>query len=243
MPKKMTEEEKKAWGAKMKAAREAKKTKEDIKVEPSPEIQSDTDVSELLKRVKELESKLTQNQQPQVTAQGMIGTLTKYSLDPNKYPDPITRLANEARLKRFAFEDNYELKFDMTTVAYETRNGVNTEEPKFELQLIGKVFDEAGEPTNKRYIMRKLIFFEDPQAALTIARDNNLEIDQSDEDNFLNEMRYLRMRDWLMDLFYPKPANPEGRKREEVIGNTLVEVYEISSETPKSIPFDQIKKG
>lgn len=237
MPYKKGSPEAKAWGEKMKAKRA------EPKVQPSPEIQSDTDVTELLKRVKELESKLTQNQQPQVTAQGMIGTLTKYSLDPNKYPDPITRLANEARLKRFAFEDNYELKFDMTTVAYETRNGVNTEEPKFELQLIGKVFDEAGEPTNKRYIMRKLIFFEDPQAALTIARDNNLEIDQSDEDNFLNEMRYLRMRDWLMDLFYPKPANPEGRKREEVIGNTLVEVYEISSETPKSIPFDQIKKG
>lgn len=242
MPKKnMTPEERKAWGEKMKAAREAKKA---IIQEPKEDIQTDVNVNELLKRIEQLErEKANPLPNTQVTPQGLIGVTVKYSTDPADYPDPCERLSEEPRLARFAFKENYELKFRVETASYEDKKGVNNEEPRFHVDLIGKVFDEAGEPTNKRYIMRKLVFFEDPQAALVIARDNGIEVDQSDERNFLNEMRYLRVKDWLMGYFFPVPATSTGSKREEVIGNRLVEVYEVSSVDSQEIPFDSLKKG
>lgn len=239
--------EAKAWAAKMKASREAKKT-EIPTTEPKEDIQTDVNVAELLKRIQELEAnqKAAQTtqavpQKPEITAQGMVGVFTKYITDPANYPDPTERLAQEPRLARFAFPENYELNFHVETSSYETKTGINTEEPRFHLDLIGKVFDDAGVATNKRYIMRKLVFHEDPQAALVIARDNNFPVDESDERTFLNEMRYLRMRDWIMDFFFPKPATSTGSKREEVIGNQLVEVYEISSETSQEIPFNDLR--
>lgn len=246
MPKKnMSPEERKAFGEKMKAAREAKKA---VATEPKEDIQTDVNVAELLKRIQELEAnqKAAQTtqavpQKPEITAQGMVGVFTKYITDPANYPDPVERLAQEPRLARFAFPENYELNFHVETSSYETKTGINTEEPRFHLDLIGKVFDDAGVATNKRYIMRKLVFHEDPQAALVIARDNNFPVDESDERTFLNEMRYLRMRDWIMDFFFPKPATSTGSKREEVIGNQLVEVYEISSETSQEIPFNDLR--
>jgi len=244
MPKKnMTPEERKAWGEKMKAARLAKQ--KPTLAEPVEDIQTDVNINELLKRIEQLEREKQSRPLPttQVTPQGLIGVTVKYSIDPADYPDPCERLAAEPRLARFAFQENYELKFRVETASYEDKKGVNNEEPRFHLELIGKVFDEAGEPTSKRYIMRKLVFFEDPQAALVIARDNGVEVDQSDERNFLNEMRYLRMKDWLMGYFFPVPATSTGSKREEVIGNRLVEVYEVSSENSQEIPFEAIKKG
>lgn len=234
--------EAKAWAAKMKASREAKKT-EIPKTEPKEDIQTDVNVQELLRRIEELEAnkRESEKQTPEVTAQGMVGVFTKYITDPANYPDPTERLAQEPRLARFAFPENYELNFHVETSSYETKTGINTEEPRFHLDLIGKVFDDAGVATNKRYIMRRLVFHEDPQAALVIARDNNMEVDKSDERTFLNEMRYLRMRDWIMDFFFPKPATSTGSKREEVIGNQLVEVYEISSEQSQEIPFNDLR--
>lgn len=241
----MTPEERKAWGEKMKAAREAKKIVTEIPTtEPKEDIQTDVNVAELLRRIEELEAtkRESQKQTPEVTAQGIVGVFTKYTTDPANYPDPTERLANEPRLARFAFNENFELDFRVEISAYQDMRGVNNEEPRFHLDLIGKVFDDLGEPTNKRYIMKKLVFHEDPQAALVIARDNGMPVDKSDEATFLNEMRYLRTRDWLMGIFYPQPSTSTGSKREEVIGNQLVEVYEISSENSQDIPFNDIAK-
>lgn len=248
MPKKnMTPEERKAWGEKMKAAREAKKWQKVTEVpkeEPKQDIQTDVNVAELLRRIEELEANKrdSEKQRPEVTGQGLVGVYTKYTTDPAAYPDPSERLAAEPRLARFAFNENFELSFRVEISSYETKTGMNVEEPRFHLDLIGKVFDDLGELTNKRYIRRRLVFHEDPQAAITIARENGIDIDEKDERTFLNEMRYLRMRDWIMDLFFPRPAKSTGSKREEVIGNQLVEVYEISSEQSQDIPFNAIAK-
>lgn len=179
----------------------------------------------------------------QVGAQGQIvGVREKYILDPKRYPDPCERLANEPRLRRFAFKENYELNFEVSVSQYQTKDGVNTREPKFMLELHRVMFDdETGERTNQRYTICRSIFHEDPEAALVIARDNGIEVDDSNEEKFLNEMRYLRMRDWLFEAFYPKPATPVKKKKEMVIGNRVVEVFEISSENSEKIPFDQIQ--
>jgi hypothetical protein len=49
-------------------------------------------------------------------------------------------------------------------------------------------------------------------------------------------MRYLRMRDWLMEAFYPpKPQVVQGR-HEEVIGNRVVEVFTVNQEVGNGTP-------
>lgn len=239
----MSEENRKKASERMKAMHEKREKAPNIP--EGEDIQSDVNMNELLERIRELESNQRKEilPQAQVTDRGLVGIRVKYSTSTDKYPDPTERLALEPRLARFAFGENYELKFKQEIASYEDKAGINNEEPRFHLDLIGKVFDDMGEPTDKRYVMRKLVFFEDPQAALVIARDNDIKIEEEDEEKFLNEMRYLRCRDWLMGYFFPVPATSSGSKREEVIGNRLVEVYEVSSVDSQNIPFDSIKKG
>lgn len=253
MPKKnQTPEERKAWGEKMKKAREAKKKLDgvDEQLQTAPPKSNEPDIGDLQRQLNELRQALVaaQGQQSsgaQVTNQGLIGTHIKYTVDPKNYDDPIPRLfefmESKPQLRRLGFKDNYELDFKMDTFAYDTKDGRNVSEPKFTLDLNRIVYDEETyEPTNRRYTACRMVFFEDPQTAMVVARDNGIEIDTQDEKAFLNEMRFLRMRDWLLEAFYPPKAAPTHNKREQVIGNQMVEVWEISSETSAKIPFDQL---
>ena len=269
MPKKeWTDEERKAFGDKMRAARRQKNVTVNGPVEAPPatdapkvpgedetvQVQDEQGLDELKKQMQEvmetnalLKAALLGNQkQSQGISVGknnnLLGEVEKYLLDPVNYPDPTPRLRKEARLQPLAFDYNYELDYSVSTSSYETKTGVNMREPKFHVTLNRIVLDDQGEQTPKRYVARKLIFHEDPQAALVIARDNGIEVDKTDEQTFLNEMRYLRVRDWLFDIFWPKPASPMGQIKEEVIGGTLVQVFEKSSEEPSGVEFDKIAK-
>lgn len=242
MPKKnMTLEEKKAWGAKMKALREAKKA-----VLPTPEPQDDSiesaNVQELMRQVQELKARLDGGQPttPELNRGKLVGTYEKYIVDGDYYPNPIERLKREERLQRFAFPINYELDFKVMPTTYETIDGVRTKEPRFVLELRRVVMDDDGNPTSKRYVISRLTFHEDPEAAIVIAQDNGITVNANNERDFLNEMRYLRMRDWLLETFYPPKPQKVQNKKEEVIGNRLVEVFEISSETSERIPFSEL---
>lgn len=250
MPKKdMTPEERKAFGEKMKAARAAKKLEaKPTETQAAYSAHEPDDVEALKKQIAELKDafiSLASGAQggAQVTARGLVGTVEKYTVDPKHYPDPRERLAKEPRLKRFAFSENWDLGWKVETIGYETKDGISIKEPKFTLELIGKVFDEdTGEPTEKRYVYRKLAMHEDPQAAITVARENGLEVDENNEKLFLDEMRYLRLRDWLINglPFYAPLSTDKKNKSESVIGNRLVKVFEASSDNPINIPFDQL---
>jgi hypothetical protein len=180
--------------------------------------------------------------QPQVNQQGsMTGTFEKYVLDQNNYPSPVERLAAEPRLLPLAFAYNYHLTYKFTTRQYDTKQGINTIEPEFTIELLRFKLNDDGthkQIENQRtkkmqdeaYRVRRLIFHEDPQAAMAIAHENNLDIDKDDERNFLNEMRYLRVKDWLFDIFWPSGAQDQSTVREEVIGNQLVEIVAVNSE-------------
>jgi hypothetical protein len=137
---------------------------------------------------------------------------------------------------------NYELEWSVTTSSYKTIDGVNTREPKFTLQLNRIVMDEdSGEPTNQRWKVCQAIFHEDPDAAIVVAREQGVNIEDYEERAFLDEMRYLRMRDWLLEAFYPpKPAQEKKNKKEVVINGKLVEMWEINSETTEAIPFKDL---
>lgn len=249
MPKKnMTEEEKKAWAEKMKAAKVAKQ--EEVtsteEVKPSQEDILSDDYKSLLKRLNELEGKLSaeaeaNKSQPEVNSRGrLIGTFERYVVDPAYYPDPRERLSQEPRLQRFAFPLNYELTWAITPVSYESIDGVRVSEPRFHMELLRIVMDEDGNATNGRYKIKQLSLHEDPDAALQVARDNGIDVDHINQREFLDEMRYLRIKEWLEEKFYPSRKNTNKQARQMVVDNQVVEFFEVTSEDAQS--FKELNK-
>lgn len=268
-----TEEERKAFGQKMKEARQKnenakaetprpQESQASQAVEPQEDqedhIAQEQGTDEILRQIKELQEsnallKAALLNSPQVSNQTLttsvsmnrngelIGEFEKYILDKANYPDPTPRLMQEPRLKPLAFDYNYELDYEVGQSKYQTQSGKHIIEPKFHVTLHRIVLDDQGKQTGKRYIARKLIFHEDPDAAMVIARDNGIEVDKTNEREFLNEMRYLRVRDWLFDIFWQKPADEKAQVKEQVIGGQLVQVWEKSSVDPSDIQFDQLR--
>lgn len=246
--------------AKLQAGR-LKKQQEKLGIPPTQPVEPKEDVVEhigeeqsiddLKRQVQETQNLLkafmagAASNQPQglsVSSGGrLLGEVEKYLVDPNNYPDPTPRLRKEPRLAPLAFDYNYEMDYSVAVSSYETKTGVNTKEPKFTIALNRIVLDEQGNQTPKRYIARRMVFHEDPQAAIVIARDNGIPIDtNADEKTFLNEMRYLRVRDWLFDIFWPRKAEQKEGLKEEVIGGTIVQVFTKSSEESSGVDFDKI---
>jgi len=237
------------------AAKKAKEVKEDVAVpEPAePKVTEQAalsaidDKAELQRQINELKDMLLKQalhpqQQTQVQGNRLIGRTDRYIIDPANYDNPCERLSDEPKLRKFAFKENYELAFEIGSTTYTTLDGLNMREPKFtlSLHLIGE--DENGEKNNKRYVVSKLILHEDPEAALVVARENGIEVDQTNERDFLNEMRYIRMRDWLMGGFYPPRPQDNKVRKQAVIGNRLVDFFEVSSVDASRIPFEDLTK-
>jgi hypothetical protein len=263
MPAKKGSPEAKAWAAKMAAKKAAKQeevqtdsTQPNEKAtlnpglgeEPQTTISQD-DYADLLRQINELKQGLAP-QTPQIGLRGgqLVGTFEKFSVRGDDYPDPVRRLRTEPRLKRFAFTDNYDLTWGVTISEYTTIDNIRQREPKFTLELGRKLYDEdtgdlkldkEGNPQG--YIISRLIFHEDPDAALTIAREEGIDVDTMGEREFLDEMRFIRCRKWLLDCFFPSPVEASRGKKEMVVGGTIVETYAITSESPEKIPFDEIK--
>lgn len=274
MPKKVwTEEERKAFGDKMRALREKKSDEvlieypspdfpEELPKEPVTDTQPSQELDELRRQVSEImetnallkAALLRGDAKPQGVQVGtggrLIGEVDKYLIDPDNYPDPTKRLTAEQRLETIAFRHNYELDYEFRVRSYETKTGVNMREPEFTIRLLRIVLDDQGNRVkilkdgkeyDKMYVARRFVFHEDPQAAMAIARENNIAIEAEDEKVFLDEMRYLRIRDWLFDFFWRKqPARPDNL-REEAIGGTVVQVVAKSTDEPSAVDFDQIK--
>lgn len=261
MPRKWTEEEREAVRERLRLAREKKaalhaQAAAETPKQPEPVAPATTeqDYQALLRHVAELTETVRRLQQqpapaalPQTPQFGhtgrLVGTLEKHLVDPKAYPDPRTRLAS-AMPPRIAFEHNYELGWEIQTTTYETKDGLNMKEPRFILELRKIVMDEdSGEPTKGRYVICKMMFHEDPQAALTIAHEKGLEIDEGNQKFFLDEMRFLRMRDWLLEAFFPpKPSQEKKSRKEVVIGGRLVEFFEVNDANPQALPFNELKK-
>lgn len=249
MPKKqMTEAEKKAWGAKMKVAREAKA--QTLEVEEKPEVIADEQGFDALKRQVQESAEtiallktalLGRDAAPVTDKMGeALEEFERYSLDPQDYPDPTNRLSKESRLVAVNFLYNYELDYTVGRSRYQTATGRWTIEPKFQIQLNRIKLDDEGAQTSKRYMLRRIIFHEDPDAAIVVAHENGIEVDKDNHKQFLDEMRYIRCRDWLFDIFWPKPAQPQEQITEEVIGGTIVQVFTKSSEEASELDFSKL---
>lgn len=244
-----TDEERKAFGEKMKQARLNKEAPKESEVETT--IQNE-DYNSLKAQVEELKAMLLNQakpsastlDQPAITATGLVGTFKKFNTDPSYYPDFTERLAKEPKLARFAFGENWELELSIKDATYTTLDNRRVVEPQFTVQLIGIVFDDDGNKTDGRYVRRQMIFFEDPDAALAVARENGLDVRDYEEKEFLDEMRYLRVRNWLLEAFYPPTiTNKKQNKKQMVVGNQVVEYYEVSGVDSASMPFNDLKNS
>lgn len=235
-----------------------------MRVEPSPEpepfvapepvetIKSGEESTEaVLKRALEaieMLAKIQVNGQvavPQVgfdAHQGRVtGVIKKYSIDPADYPSPVDRLKEEPRLAPFAFALNYDVNYNVTTIQYDTKAGINYIEPQFNLELLRVVRNDAtGEDTGRRYVIGKLVMHEDPQSALIIARQNGLNPEDYDEKRFLNEMRYLMIRDWIYESFFTPISTNRQDRGEMVIGGKVVEFFEINDQDTQKLPFNEL---
>lgn len=231
----------KARMAKVRAAKVKGEAKPEEHPAPQPETISQSEVTELLKRIEELEKRGYQPQtMPQVTTRGVVGTIEKYPVNPALYPDPREKLASEAKLQRFAFKENYDMDWNVSISSYETVDGVRTKEPKFTLQLNRIIFDDDGEKTDGRYVVGRMIMHEDPDSALTVARQYGLEVPDNAALDFLNEMRYLQMRDWLIDAFIPPSTTTHQEKKDMVVEGQVVEFFTVNSEKSAKIPFGEL---
>lgn len=177
--------------------------------------------------------------QASATGGKLTGTYERYLLGADNYPDPTSRLTEEQKLRRFAFPINYELNFSVSETSYTTIDGIRTKEPKFTLELIRVIMDEeTGDPTNGRYVICQLIMHEDPDTALAIAKERGLDVEADDERTFLNEMRYIRMREWLLDCFYPPVTGKKNERRDMVIDGRLVQYFEVNNESHQDMKID-----
>lgn len=240
----------KAFGEAARARAEAKKEKAVVTEATQTTVQNE-DYNSLKAQVDELTAMLKarvsaeanagqlQQQSAQITSTGLIGTLKKFNTDPNYYPNPTTRLYDEPRLARFAFKENWELEFSVKDSSYTTLDNRRVVEPQFTIQLIGKMYDDDGNLTPGRYVRKQMVFFEDPDAALAIAREQGIDVESFGEKEFLDEMRYLRVRNWLLENFYPPTnTNKQQNKKQMVVNNQVVEYYEISSVDSAEVNFN-----
>lgn len=217
---------------------------------PSEKIYSQDDVDKLKNQVEEVMQLLRlqqglgvtpQQQGPTIQNGRVIGITERYSVDPANYPSPVERLAKETRLAPFAFDFNYDVDYEFQTTEYQTKEGIWQKEPRFKLTLSRVRVDDDGNRTNGRFLISTAFFLEDPQSAITVARQNGYDVNEMEQTEFLNEMRYIQFRDWLFEQFYPSKAfEKHSNKQEMVMDGKIVQYFEITSQNSEKMPFDKL---
>jgi len=171
----------------------------------------------------------------QTNSQGqLVGTTTKYNIDPDYYPNPIERLTeffdNDARTRRLAFSENYFVTWDIDAKPYETKTGVSTQEPTFHTTLYMNMYDEEGDETEKAIVVQTLHFNEDDQLAFAWAAENGMTPTVEAMRQIMDEVRFERVKQWCLDIFFP-PRNfePTTDFVEQAIGGSVVKVITKSN--------------
>lgn len=165
-----------------------------------------------------------------VGRQGVQGRVFIYPVEKSHYPDPTQRLYDEPTLKRFALRENFYFKWDVTGETYEL-HGVTYTEPRFMVELWRYLFDEeTGEPTGEMFLVNRQYQHEDELIARVAADKLGYKIGEGEKfatlQDLMDEMRYYRIRQWLLDVFKPFKAHQHKNKkvRQRVIGGKVVEV-------------------
>lgn len=165
-----------------------------------------------------------------ISAQGGVqGQVFKYPIDKGHYPDPTERLYDEPKLKRHALRENYYFRWDVTGETYE-KHGITYSEPRFTVELYRHIFNDDGEHTNQLALVSRNYLHEDDFVATLVANQLGLMDKFDSKDAMMDEVRYHRIREWLLGLFTPAKFEQHNKKPTKmVIDGKVVEV--IDSET------------
>lgn len=157
---------------------------------------------------------------------GIQGRVVKHSLKKSDYPDPTQRLYDDERLKRHNLRENYIFTWDVTGEQYE-KNGVTYAEPRFTVCLYRRLFDDMDMPTGKAALISRTMLHEDEFVAQIIADRLGMLDNFASTKEMMDEVRYRRIRDWLIPIFIPsKPEEHANRRTEMVIDGKAVEVFD-----------------
>lgn len=157
---------------------------------------------------------------------GIQGRVVKHSLKKSDYPDPTQRLYDDERLRRHNLRENYIFTWDVTGEQYE-KNGVTYAEPRFTVCLYRRLFDDDDMPTGKAALISRTMLHEDEFVAQIIADRLGMLDNFANTKEMMDEVRYRRIRDWLIPIFIPaKPEEHANRRTEMVIDGKAVEVFD-----------------
>lgn len=241
--------------AKLAAGRAAKKaqkqttpeTKEEQPIQAGGVTLSNEQFQELMNRITQAEaaafrSGATPDQKLEAKAEltgarlgvnGVQGVVQKYNVEASWYPDPSERILNMPELARFAPHQNYEVKWVVDGVEYEKANITYTE-PVFKVSILRVMFDDNGMPTNQRAIVGRHIQLEDENVARWVGKEMGLNIE--DERAFMDEIRFQRIRRWVLDLLTPQRQQDRVESISEmVIDGRVVPVMEVETNADKAI--------
>lgn len=173
------------------------------------------------------------------TQGGVVGVIERFPVDAKHYVNPVEQLYDVPELRRFGLRENFVLDWAVRPVKYQTAMGTWYIEPRFELTLKKKQYDEdnnelvkfdgKGQPYHPRLVLGRASFFEDPPANIMEAEEAGVSIDDLDKPEFQEKMRMYRYKFWLMERLSPKkPQFTTSNRREEVIGGKAYEIDEYS---------------
>lgn len=162
-----------------------------------------------------------------VSAQGGIqGRVVKHSLSSADYPDPTDRLYDDPQLRRHNLRDNYIFTWEVTGEQY-SKDGVTYAEPRFTVCLYRRLFDDEDMPTGKAALVSRNMLHEDEFVAQIIADKLGLLDNFGSTKEMMDEIRYRRIRDWLIPIFIPvKHEQHANHRTEMVIDGKVVEVFD-----------------
>lgn len=176
-----------------------------------------------------------------VGANGVQGQVFRYPVNKDFYPDPTDRLYDDARLKRFAMRENFYFRWDVTGETYE-KNNIAYTEPRFTVELFRFMFNDDGEPSGKMFMVGRQYQHEDEFIARLGAERMGLVQGKDYEtfDELMNEMRYQRIRTWLLGLFTPVHVNQFKKKSlTMVIDGKAVEVTDTEDVVEQARAVEQ----
>ncbi len=138
----------------------------------------------------------------------VVGSIEKYNIDPDYYPNPIdevtTWLDTNEKTKRFSFSNNYYLTWEITTVPYDTKFGTSVREPTFHLTLYSPLYDENGDDTGRFRVVQSLHFNEDESTAFEIAARLGFTPTHDNMREIMDKARVERIKRWLKSIFFPE---------------------------------------
>lgn len=245
----MTEEQREAAKIRLAAARAAKQSKKNLKREIQEELREAPSLEEQVaalaaevQRLTKLQANNPNLQTPEqkvsasalmegatIGKRGIHGIQYIYPVEKSHYEDPTDRLYDSPELRRHAMRENFIFTWDVVGVIYESHN-VTYSEPRFEVHLFRKLFDEEGVETGKAALVARHYQHEDDLAAKVAADRLGLTDSFDSFEQMMNEMRFWRIKQWLLALFQkPKINTHNKRPIQMVIDGKNTEVFDTES--------------